>query len=62
MSTNVELAIELSERNGKCGALDYRLKTRLICLKNKDHPGEHRFEDVDRVIPFDTNWRTNRHV
>lgn len=46
--THEDLARELAERNDRCGHVD----NARICLRPKDHTGEHAYESIDRVIPF----------
>jgi hypothetical protein len=43
-----QLAIELAERNERCG----HIHETQICLKPKQHKNEHVLEPIERVIPF----------
>lgn len=46
--TSAELARELAERNERCGHFD----DNQICLRPRQHAGEHQFEPIERVIPI----------
>lgn len=46
--TREEAAREMSERNGRCG----HVNNERICLRAKNHTGEHVFEPIEKVIPF----------
>lgn len=57
--THLELALELAERNSRCGELDLTTKPPGICLRPKTHTqGECKFEPVNRVIPLDPSRET----
>jgi hypothetical protein len=46
--TREELAREIAERNDRCG----HVSDEHICLRPRDHAGEHKPEPIDQVVPF----------
>lgn len=48
--TREQLAREMAERNDRCG----HVNGEQICLRPKNHHGEHAFERIHTVIPFVT--------
>ena len=46
--TREELARELAERNERCG----HVEADSICLRPREHAGEHQYESTASVIPI----------
>lgn len=62
MMTKLELALEMAEKNNRCGEHKEEDGQLFICYRLKNH---HRFphvwEPIERVIPFDIQWRPSDH-
>lgn len=43
-----ELAEQLAQRNDRCGHSDEQQ----ICLRSREHQGEHVYEPIQKVIPI----------
>lgn len=44
-----DLAVEIAERNDRCG----HQQDGAVCLKPQRHNGDHEYESSERVVPFE---------
>lgn len=52
LDERIKLAVEIAERNGRCGAVEYRDTQVTICLLRAKHSTPHKCERVESIVPF----------